>query len=31
MTPESTPAFEIEKEALKTEIKTGIQAGVYHL
>ena len=25
MTSDSTPAFEIEKEALKTEIETGIQ------
>ena len=31
MTSDSTPAFEIEKEALKTEIETGIQAGVDHL
>lgn len=26
MTSDSTPAFEIEKEALKTEIETGITA-----
>ena len=31
MTSDSTPAFEIEKEALKTEIETGIQSGVDHL
>lgn len=31
MISDSTPAFEIEKEALKTEIETGIQAGVDHL
>lgn len=31
MTSDSTPAFEIEKEALKTEIETSIQAGVDHL
>lgn len=31
MTSDSTPAFEIGKEALKTEIETGIQAGVDHL
>ena len=31
MTSDSTPAFVIEKEALKTEIETGIQAGVDHL
>jgi hypothetical protein len=31
MTSDSTPAFEIEKEALKTEIETGIKTGVDHL
>lgn len=31
MTSESTPAFALEKEALKTEIETGLQAGVDHL
>lgn len=31
MTPDSTPAFAIEKEALKTEIENGLQSGVDHL
>ena len=31
MTSDSTPVFALEKEALKTEIKTGLQVGVDHL
>ena len=31
MTSDSTPAFALEKEALKAEIETGLQAGVDHL
>ena len=31
MTSDSTPVFALEKEALKTEIETGLQVGVDHL
>ena len=31
MTADSTPVFALEKEALKTEIETGLQVGVDHL
>ena len=31
MISDSTPVFALEKEALKTEIETGLQVGVDHL